>query len=267
MCLVLKVSKSRYYQWIKSKQNPNREALITEIQEVHVQSRGTYGSRRIQNALRAKGKFITRKTAIKYMKLAQVVTRRRKKFVVTTQSKHDRPIAPNLLNRHFNFLKPNECWVSDITYIWTSEGWLYLASMLDLYSRKVVGWSMSDGLDNQLVLEAFRMGRNRRGTAPDIMHSDRGSQYASQDFVKEIGQYPNCKQSMSRKANCWDNAVAESFFATLKLELVHHKKYRTLEEAKVSVFEYMEVFYNKLRLHSYLGYASPDGFEALSAVV
>ncbi len=195
------------------------------------------------------------------MKENGIAAKRRKKIKATTNSNHNLPVAENLLKRDFKASEPNQAWVGDITYVATDEGWLYLATCIDLYSRKVVGWSMSDRMTADIVVDAFRMAlfRGKRG-APQVMHSDRGSQYASDAFRKEL-QIHGCKQSMSRKGDCWDNAVAESFFGTLKTELVHHEKYKTREAARLSIFDYIEMFYNRRRLHSYLNYLSPEEFE------
>lgn len=196
------------------------------------------------------------------MKKNGIQAKRKKKFKATTNSKHNLPIAENLLNREFTASKPNQAWVGDITYITTEEGWLYLATWIDLWSRKVVGWSMAPRMTADLVVDAFRMAMFRqKGHAPELVHSDRGSQYASEAFREELKKH-RCKQSMSRKANCWDNAVAESFFGTLKSELVHHEKYKTREQARLSIFDYIETFYNKRRLHSHLNYTSPEDFES-----
>ncbi len=195
------------------------------------------------------------------MKKHGIQAKRRKKFKATTNSDHNLPIAKNRLKRRFRAKKLNHAWVSDITYIATDEGWLYLSTFIDLCSRKVVGWSMSSRMTADLVVNAFRMALFRqKRKAPRLVHSDRGSQYASEAFRKELKSH-GCKQSMSRKADCWDNAVAESFFGTLKTELVHHERYKTREEARMSIFDYIETFYNKRRLHSYLDYVSPDEFE------
>lgn len=195
------------------------------------------------------------------MKENNIAAKRKKKFKATTNSKHNLPIAENLLNREFTVSRPNQAWVGDITYVATEEGWLYLSTWIDLCSRKIVGWSMSSRMTADIVVDAFRMGIFRqKGHVPALVHSDRGSQYASDDFRKELKKH-GCKQSMSRKGNCWDNAVAESFFGTLKNELVHHEKYKTREQARLSIFDYIEMFYNKRRLHSHLDYVSPEDFE------
>lgn len=194
------------------------------------------------------------------MKQNGIQARRRKKFKATTNSKHNYPVAENLLDRNFDQPAPNKVWAGDITYVWTDEGWLYLAVFIDLFSRKIVGWSMSSRMSADLVLNAFLMAKFRRGKkVKPMVHSDRGSQYASELFTKALG--PDYKQSMSRKANCWDNACVESFFGSLKTELVHQEKFKTRAEAEEKLFEYMEIFYNQKRLHSSLNYLSPDEFE------
>lgn len=235
---------------------------LDRIKAIHSETRGVYGARRLRRELQLQGIKATRKTVIKLMKVAKIATHRKRRFRKTTDSDHDRPVSPNLIQRNFCSDYANECWVSDITYIRTDEGWLYLCSFLDLYSRKVVGWSMSDSLDTGLVVSAFHMACKRRGRGPAIVHSDRGSQYASVEFRTELAKYPGCRQSMSRRANCFDNAVAESFFATLKMELVHPSHFASKEKARTAVFEYVEVFYNQRRLHSYLNYVSPAQFES-----
>lgn len=193
--------------------------------------------------------------------MAGVAARQRKKFRVTTDSKHNLTVAPNRLNRQFDVIKPNKVWVSDITYVWTREGWLYLAVVLDLFSRQIVGWTMSNRINRKLVMNALRMAIWRRRPTPGVMfHSDRGSQYCSHDFQRLLKTHKmTC--SMSRKGDCWDNSVAERFFASLKTERVFYKNYRTREEAKRDIIDYIEMFYNSRRLHSYLGYVSPREFE------
>jgi transposase InsO family protein len=191
------------------------------------------------------------------MQKNEIRAMRKRKFKSTTDSKHNLPIAPNILERNFTTSEPDEAWVSDITYVETAEGWLYLAVFIDLYSRMVVGWSMSENMTADLVVDAFQMGIARRGRAPIIAHSDRGSQYASSAFRAELEEH-DCIQSMSRKGNCWDNAVAESFFGSLKSELVYRTKFDTRKDAQLSLFEYIEIFYNKRRLHSALGYMTPE---------
>jgi len=212
--------------------------------------------------LKARGHSCGRDKARRLMKLAGVSIRRRKKFKVTTDSKHKLPVSPNLLARKFEVSAPDRVWVSDITYLWTSEGWLYLAVVLDLFQRKIVGWSMSHRINKKLVLDALRMGIwCRRPEAGLIFHSDRGSQYCSHGFLKMLKTH-NMMSSMSRKGNCWDNAVAESFFGSLKTERVYFTNYKTREEGRRDVVDYIEMFYNSKRRHSYLGYLSPMAFEA-----
>jgi transposase InsO family protein len=193
------------------------------------------------------------------MKENNLSPKRKRRFKATTDSKHDLPIKENVLCRQFTVTKPNVTWVSDITYIDTKQGWLYLAVFIDLYSRKVVGWSAQSTMTAELVLQAYHQGVVSSGTTPLLVHSDRGSQYAS-DLVREALKRTNCIQSMSRKGNCWDNAVAESFFGTLKSELTHRIIFETREQAQNELFDYIEIFYNRRRLHSVLGYYSPEEF-------
>ena len=196
------------------------------------------------------------------MKAAGLRSKVKRKFKATTDSKHGHPIAPNLLNQDFTVESPNTVWVSDITYIWTDEGWLYLATTMDLYSRAVVGWSMDSRMKSDLVVSALNMALGRRAPTDGLIHhSDRGVQYAAKPF-QDLLDENSIVCSMSRKGNCYDNAVQESFYHSLKTELVHHELYRTREQAKTSIFDYIEVFYNRLRLHSSLGYVSPLVFEA-----
>lgn len=235
--------------------------MLSEIKRIHAESRGIYGSPKVLRELRSKGIIVNHKTVEELMKKNGIRAKRKKKFKATTDSNHNLPIAKHRLKRNFEAKKPNQKWVSDITYIHTGEGWLYLAAFIDLYSRKVVGWSMSARMTADIVVDAFRMALFRqKRKAPRLVHSDRGSQYASDAFRSELKAH-GCKQSMSRKGNCWDNAVAESFFGTLKTELVHHERYKTREEARLNVFDYIETFYNRRRLHSYLNYVSPEEFE------
>lgn len=238
-----------------------RQQLLNEIKRIHTEARGTYGSPRITRELRKSGIVVNEKTVAEIMRESGIQAKHKKRFKATTDSNHTLPIARNRLKRNFKTNKPNQAWVSDITYIRSDEGWLYLAVFIDLFSRKVVGWSMSESMTASLVVNAFRMAvfRQKR-KAPKIVHSDRGSQYCSEAFRKEIKPY-GCKRSMSRKGDCWDNSVAESFFGTLKTELVHQEKYKTREQARLSIFDYIETFYNKRRMHSYLHYLSPTEFE------
>jgi len=263
-CRVLRVSRAGFYSWLKrgiSKQDSERQELLKEIKLIHKGSRGNYGSPRVQEALKKKGIHHNHKKVEKIMKENGISAKRKKKFKITTDSNHKLPIAENVLNRQFQTEEKDKVWVSDITYVSTEEGWLYLSVFIDLYSRKVLGWSMSSWITAELVLNAFRMAIAKRGyKVSPLVHSDRGSQYASDMFVDEL-KLRSCDQSMSRKGNCWDNAVAESFFGTLKTELIHNEKFKTKKEAEEKIFDYVEIFYNRQRLHSTLNYMTPEEFE------
>ncbi len=235
--------------------------LLNQILKAYQSGRGAYGYRRVYAHLKKKGITCSLGEIRRVMRLNGVFRKCRRKFKVTTDSKHNMPVAPNLLNREFAVDKPNKAWVSDITYVWTTQGWLYLAVFIDLFNRKVVGWSMDTRISRELVIDAFDMAfANCYPNQGLIVHSDRGSQYASDDFTKKLKKL-GFKQSMSRKGDCWDNAVAESFFGSLKTELIHNKKYATVAEARRNIFDYVEVFYNRERLHSSLGYMSPEEYE------
>ena len=267
MAKLFNISSSSYYTWLKKKpsahERRDRELLI-EIRRVFKEKRKKYGSPRIYRELHETRHSCARSRIARLMRENGLVARSKKRFKITTDSKHDHPISPNLLDRDFSSKSINECWVSDITYIDTNEGWLYLCTILDLFSRKVVGWSMASHMRAELVIDALDMAVKHRNPPEGLMfHSDRGVQYASKDFRKKLKPYKMI-QSMSRKGNCWDNAPAESFFSTLKLEEVYaHNKYQTREEARKSIFEYIEVFYNRQRSHSFLDYKSPVEYEEL----
>lgn len=269
MCRVLTVSRSGYYTWRmrpESERAKENRRLALRIKAVHKKSRENYGSPRIHEALKAEGETCGRKRVERLMAENGIRAKQKRKFVATTDSKHDLPVAENILDREFTVEEPNRVWTSDITYIPTEEGWLYLAGVLDLCSKAAVGWSMSESLDRGLVIDALTMAYRRRRPGEGLLHhSDRGSQYASEDYRNLLGEY-GMQMSMSRKGDCWDNAPMESFFGTLKKELVHHRKYRTREEARRDIFEYIEVFYNRERLHSSLGYLSPADYENRIAV-
>jgi transposase InsO family protein len=264
MCRVIGASRSGYYRWKRqprSKRLKDNEKILMGIRESHKNSKRTYGSPRITEDLQAKGTTCSENRVARLMRANGIVAKTVKKFKATTNSKHDLPVAENLLKQNFVAEKPNTVWVSDITYIWTLEGWLYLAVILDLYSRQVVGWAMSDRLTSDFAIKALYQAIGRRNPISCcIFHSDRGVQYASADFREALGAF-GFIQSMSRKGNCYDNAVAESFFHTLKLEHVYDYRYETRTEAIQSVFEYIEMFYNRQRRHSALGYRSPVSFE------
>jgi putative transposase len=264
MCRVIEASRSGYYRWKKqpqSRRQKENEKILMEIREAHKKSRRAYGSPRIVEDLKAKGMNCGKHRVARLMKINGIVGKAKKKFKATTDSKHNLPVAENLLKQNFEAEKPNTVWTSDITYVWTSEGWLYLAVILDLFSRQVVGWAMSDRLTSDFVVKALYQAIERRHPASGcILHSDRGIQYASADFRDVLRAY-GFIQSMSRKGNCYDNAVTESFFHTLKTEHVYDYRYETRAEARQSIFEYIEIFYNRQRRHSVLGYRSPVSFE------
>ena len=271
MCKVLRVSHGGYYDWRgrpQSRRQQRREQLCEKIGEVFRDSKGIYGSPRVHAELKDRGVSCSKNTVAKHMRSMQLRSKTKCRFKpATTNSDHQHQVAENHLDRQFMRSKPNEAWATDITYIRTDEGWLYLAAVLDLYSRRVIGWSMADHLRAELAIEATSMAIGTRhdvSLAGLIHHSDRGVQYAS-DACQQLLADHGIVCSMSRKGNCWDNAVTESFFGTLKTELVNHERYATRTEAKQSIFEYIEVFYNRKRKHSTLGYVSPVEFERMVA--
>lgn len=259
-CEVLEVSRSGFYAWQARKPSARQveDARITEaVEESHKRSRETYGSPRIHRVLRSRGIRVGRKRIARLMRESGLHAKRRRRFRTTTNSKHSLPVAPNLLRRDFRATHPNQVWVTDVTCVWTWQGWLYLAVMLDLFSRKVVGWATSESNDTVLALEALNKAALRRRPPRGVIHhSDRGSPYASQQYVQKLAHL-GMSPSMSRKGDCWDNAVAESFFATLKGELTDHEVYSTRLIATQSIGEFIEHFYNNERLHSTVGYVSP----------
>jgi transposase InsO family protein len=264
MCAQLEVTTSGFYAWRKRPPSARAladDALLKEIRAIHAESQQRYGSPRVHRELAAKGIHASKHRIARLMRENGLRGKRRRKFRHTTDSAHAMPVAPNTLARDFTADAPNEVWVTDITYIPTGEGWLYLAAILDLYSRRVVGWSMSKRITRQLTLDALSMALAARTPSAGLLHhSDRGSQYASADYRTALDD-AGIECSMSRKGNCWDNAVAESFFATLKTELVHDANWRTRAEARSAIFHYVEVFYNRRRRHSSIGYVSPEEFE------
>jgi len=244
-----------------SKRSVENSLLLERIESVYKKSRRTYGSPRIHRQLVSEGQICGRGRVERLMSANGIRAKQKRKFVVTTDSKHDLPVAQNILGREFAVGEPNKVWLSDITYIPTDEGWLYLAGVLDLCSRTAVGWSMSESLERTLVIDALGMAYRRRRPGKGLVHhSDRGSQYASEDYRNLLKDY-GMQMSMSRKGDCWDNAPMESFFGTLKKELVHHRSYRTRDDARRDIFDYIEIFYNRERLHSSLGYLSPADYE------
>jgi transposase InsO family protein len=267
MCRLLSASKAGYYAWRErapSKRARDDERLLTRIRVIHGISKETYGNPRIHAQLRRDGTRVGKKRVARLMRSGGIRVKIRRRFRVTTDSKHKYPIAPNVLNRRFGVREigaMNCVWAGDITYIDTQEGWLYLAVILDLRSRRVVGWSMSQSLEETLVLDALRMALVRRRPRRGILHhSDRGSQYAGKAYRRLLRDH-GMKCSMSRRADCWDNAVIESFNATIKTELIHRTTWVTREEVRAAVYKYIETWYNSQRLHSTLGYRSPIEFE------
>jgi transposase InsO family protein len=262
----MKVSRSAYYEWLNSPggtKEKQDEELIKIITPIFKEGRNTYGTRRIKKKLTLQGKIVSRRRIARLMNEAGLTCKTKRKFKATTDSKHTQFISPNLLERQFNVPAANRYWVGDITYISTQEGWLYLAVVIDLYSRQVVGWSMSSRMKADLVNKALLMAIWRRKPAKGLIwHTDRGSQYASDSHRRILSDH-RIIQSMSRKGDCWDNAVSESFFHTIKTELIHHCKFKNREEARQAIFDYIEVFYNRVRLHSANNYVSPVDYEVM----
>ena len=263
---VLGVSRSGYYAWrgrVESDRSMEEKELVGRIADIQKDVKYRYGSPRVTVKLRKGGLRVGKNRVARLMSLHGLGARYKRRFRSTTDSSHSLPVAGNLLKRDFDVSVANRVWVSDLSYISTAEGWLYLCVILDLYSRKVVGWSMGGRMKTDLVLRAFQMAVGRRRPPGGlIFHSDRGSQYCSHAFRDRIGQY-RFRQSMSRKGDPWDNAVAESYFKTLKSELCGHRAFKDRGEARGAIFEYIEVFYNRVRLHSTLGYMSPEEYERI----
>jgi transposase InsO family protein len=264
MCQVLQVSRSGFYDWRgrpPSQRAKEDQRLLVKIRAIHKASRETYGSPRIHDDLRDDGETCGKHRIARIMQENSIRAKTRKKFKATTNAEHHYPVASNLLNQEFNATAPNQRWTSDITYIETAEGWLYLAVVLDLYSRAIVGWAMDHRMTRQLVKDALIMALWKRGKVKGLLlHSDRGTQYASDDYHRLL-KSNDITCSMSGKGNCYDNAAMESFFGTLKQELVHHECYTSREQAKASIFEYIEIFYNQQRKHSAINYLAPMVFE------
>jgi transposase InsO family protein len=267
LCRNLEASPSGFYDWKKRRLSPAKrtlenQSLAQDIKTIHGQSRQTYGSPRIQMELRKNGSRHGRNRIARLMRQQDIYGRQKRRYrVKTTDSNHDQPIAPNRLAQAPKPTAPNQIWVADITYIQTVEGWLFLAAILDLYSRKIVGWAMSQRIDTALILKAFGMAVLHRKPPPQLLlHSDRGVQYASADYRRALDQ-AGLVASMSRKGNCYDNATMESFWSTLKLELVYRRDFATHTQARTQIFDYIETFYNRQRSHSSLNYRSPVDFE------
>lgn len=269
MCRLLRVSRSGFYAWQcrpESRRAREDRSLLARIEAIHRQYREAYGTVKTWKELRAQGVPCGRNRVERIRKQAGIETKRKRRFRVTTQSRHSFPIAANVLARRFAVDRPDRVWVGDITFIPTRAGWLYLAVLLDLYARRIVGWAMSHHIDSNLVTEALRMAFARRRPKPGLVHhTDQGRQYAAGSYRQWLGEY-GIEASMSRKGDCFDNACAESFISTLKNELVHHVQFKTREEARTAIFEYIEVFYNRQRLHQTLGYLSPAEFERRAGV-
>ena len=264
MCELLQVSTSAYYDWCrcpKTAREMFNDKLTDLVKDIFSGQRNGCGTRTIKKALSRLGYQVSRRRISRLMKKAGLICKTIKKFKATTNSKHNYPVAENILDRKFTVDKPNQAWVGDITYVWTAEGWLYLATVIDLFSRRVVGWSMNSRMNASLVNEALLSAIwSRKPSKGLLWHTDRGSQYASNSHRALLNDH-GIVQSMSRKGNCWDNSVAESFFHTLKTGLVNHKQYPSREEAQQDIFEYIEVFYNRQRLHSTNDYWSPVDYE------
>ena len=265
VCEVLGVSRSGYYAWRErpdSARARRREELAEKVKAVHQANRGVYGSPRVFRALKARGESVCENTVAKVMRERRIRAKSKRKFVPrTTDSAHRQPVAPNVLGRQFEAAVPDRKWAVDITYVPTAEGWLYLAGVIDLCSRKIVGWSMAGHMRTELASDALSMALARRSPGGGLLHhSDRGVQYASEDY-RHLLQSHGIECSMSGKGDCWDNAVMESFWGTLKTELVNHEHYETREQARASIFEYIEVFYNRSRLHSSIGFKTPAEVE------
>lgn len=264
MCRVLGVSRSGYYRWLKrkpSRRELDNRQLDAQIREIYDNSKGRYGSPKITKELNDRGRQVSKNRVARRMRTAGIRSKIRRKYRVTTDSRHNLPVAPNLLERDFTTQSPDRAWVSDITYLNTRSGWLYLTVIIDLFSRMVVGWALSSSLSHEMVVSALKRAvRRRQPTKGLIFHSDRGVQYACADFRQELAKHKFI-QSMSRKGDCWDNAVAESFFGILKTELVYHERYEGHQDALHSIFEYIEAFYNRERKHSTLDYLCPVEYE------
>lgn len=264
LCTVLGVSRAGFYA-SQGRPEPARRRedrqLAVHVAAAHGASRKRYGSPRVYRELRAQGHEVGRHRVARLMREQGLRARRKRRFQCTTDSRHGLPVATNILDRRFTVTTPNTAWVSDITYLWTREGWLYLVVILDLFSRRVVGWALHDRITRQLAVDALTTALEHRKPSPGFVHhSDRGSQYASGDYQAVLAAH-GALCSMSRRGNCWDNAVAESFFSTLKIELAHDADWGTHAEARADVAEYLEIFYNTQRRHSALGYVSPVAFE------
>ena len=264
LCRAMQVCRGGFYAWRKREKGPRQlqnDRLTEQIKTAYKENREAYGSPRIYAELKEAGVVCSEKRIARLMRLHGIVAVRPKRFVATTDSNHDLPIAENVLDRTFGAETPDTRWTADITYLWTSQGWLYLAVILDMFSRRVVGWAMNQSMERELVLSALDMAISARCPGPDLLcHSDRGSQYASGEYQKRLKD-AGIACSMSRRGNCCDNAPTESFFASLKKEMVYRTRFETREQARAAVFDWIEVWYNRKRRHSAIGYISPETFE------
>lgn len=270
MCRLLSVNRTKYYYWLKNKISikQNEDIPMLEIIKFHYnRSKGTYGLPRIHAAIRKEGIKVNKKRIARLMKLNNIKAKTKRRFKVTTKQNAKNTASENLLKQNFNTDRANKIWTSDITYIWTKEGWLFLAIIMDIYSRKIVGWALDKNMQTELIVKALNMAViNRNPDKGIVFHSDRGAQYTSSKFRKTLEIF-NFIQSMSSTGNCYDNAITESFFHTLKTELVYWENYTNREEAKRSIFEFIEINYNRVRMHSSLGYLSPVEFEEKNKIV
>lgn len=264
LCQFMGVSRSGYYDWLHRKPSARAQAnerLLEQIKRLHQQTRERYGALKCWHALLKQGFACGKNRVARLRALYGIYAKRRRRFVVTTRSKWTRKAAPNRLSRQFAMSQPNQAWVGDVTFIPTRQGWLYLSVLLDLYSRKVVGWGMSNQNDGQLLSDCLAMALEQRKPPSGLIHhSDRGSNYTAKAFQQQLAEH-GMIASMSRKGDCWDNAVAESFFSTLKNELTHEHNFNNQQIARATIFEYIEIFYNRQRLHQTLNYQTPDEFE------
>jgi len=261
MCRVLTVSSSGYYDWLRrdrSRHEKDNEQLLVEIRRIHYESRQAYGSLKVWQELKRRGLSCGKNRIARLRRLNGIEAKRRRRFVITTRSKRAVQTVGNVLNRCFKVERPNAVWVGDVTFIATRHGWLYLAMLMDLYSRKIIGWSMSERIDKQLVLDTLDMAVLRRGFSRNVLHhTDQGSIYLSDEYTGKLNEH-GMVQSVSRRGDCYDNAVAESFFSTLKNELLVGRTFQSRDEARREIFDYIEVFYNRKRLHQSLGYKTPE---------
>jgi len=267
MCQTLRVSRSGYYRWLRQRGKRKESTSIrADIKRVFIESRKNYGSPRIYRQLKTEGVMCGRHRVARLMSEDGIVARRRRKYKKPVSQQRLQPVAHNILNRTFRVNDKNRVWASDVSYFWTRNGWIHLAVVMDLFSRRIIGWSMNDRIDKELTQTALQMALQDREPGKNIMHhSDQGAEYSNKAY-QELLRKNNMVISMSRKANCYDNAVVESFFKTVKTELTRRRKFNTKDEAKSAIFEYIEIFYNRKRMHSTLGYLSPAEYERLNSV-